>query len=406
MIGISNNAVRAIAVGYLNVLQFKEASVILLNDGTVKITGGYKSFAHDSSTIPISIPGLSHIIDIKGNNSIVYCLDSAGQVFSFGREIYAGTLRLGAGLYDSFKLPTKIIFPFSAAPIVALSSNNDGQHALALDENGNVYGWGYNGEGAVGAGSLYSVVTPALVATNVVDIFAGETFSYILKADGTMWATGQSGRSPDFGSIWMNLSNIPRFTFTQIDPTIAPMNLCAPIVYGVFPLQLLRFTCIALGNTARLAWQSGSEQNFSRFVLEYSADGKSFEGIATIAAKGNNSSYSYEHRQVSGTAFYRLRMIDKDGSSKYSDIRSARFGEALRLTIAPNPTSDIINIYRKSNTTLQSVQVLSISGKVLETINGYSSGQSISLRSLTGGTYIIKIIDNNGNTEYAKVLKL
>ncbi len=411
MIGISN-AVRAIALGYDLTNNQAAATIILSANGTVSLTGGYQYFSNANNLTPTIIPGLSNIVDIKGGTTAAFALNSNGEVFAFGREnSYVGYRgALGLGSYTGLNTPpTKIIFPSVAAPIIALSTNNDGYHTLALDENGNLYGWGGNLLGQYGSGTNISSFSPILVKSNVIDIFAGETFSYALLADNTLWATGQSGYTNTpyyYGSIWMNLTNTPRNVWTQIDPTIAPMKLCAPKVYGVFPLQLLRFNATAFGNTASLAWQSGNEQNFSRFVLEYSADGKSFEGIATIAVKGSNSNYNYEHRQVSGTAFYRLKMIDKDGSSKYSVIRSVRFSESLRFTISPNPTNDVINIYSKNNTTIKSVQVLSISGKILQTINGYSSGQPINLHGFAAGTYLIKTIYKNGNSEYGKLLKL
>ncbi len=402
MTGI-NNAVRAVALGYYNEYL---ASIILLADGSVKITGGYQTFSNNNNLVPATIAGLNNIVDIKGGATAVYALNANGEVYSFGKEInvgqYISALGLG-GFTGAFTPPTKLIFPSGTAPIIALSANNDGYHGLCLDENGNIYGWGSNFYGTLGIGTNTAVTTPQLVATNVIDMYAGEVFSYMLKSDSTLWATG--GYSP-YGSIWMNQTNIDRNVWTPINPTIAPMNLCAPKVSGVFPLQLLRFTATALGSTARLAWQSGNEQNFSWFVLEYSSDGKLFEGIATSPAKGSNSNYNYEHRQVSGTAFYRLKMIDKDGSSKYSEIRSVRFSESLRFTISPNPTNDVINIYSKNNTTIKSVQVLSISGKILLTINGYSSGQPINLHGFAAGTYLIKTIDKNGNSEYGKVMKL
>ncbi len=411
MLGISD-AVRAIALGYDLTNNQAAATLILSANGTVSLTGGYQYFSNANNLTPTTISGLTNIVDIKGGTTAAFALNSNGEVFAFGRENsyvgYRGALGIGnyTGLYTP---PTKILFPLGAAPIIAISTNNDGYHTLALDENGNLYGWGGNLLGQYGNGTNISSFSPILVKSNVIDIFAGETFSYALLADSTLWATGQSGyiNTPYYyGSIWMNQTNIQRNIWTQINPTITPMNLCAPKVYGVFPLQLLRFTATAYGNTASLAWQSGNEQNFSRFVLEYSSDGKSFEAITTVMAKGSNSNYNYEHRQVNETAFYRLKMIDKDGSTKYSAIRSVRFSESLRITIAPNPTSEIINIYSKNNIGIQSVQVLSISGKVLQTINGYNSGQPINLRGLAGGTYLIKTIDKNGNSEYGKFIKL
>ncbi len=232
MTGVTN-AVRAIAIGGLT--GSSPATMILLADSTVKITGGEGQFMQVSNSIPVKLPGLNNIVDIKGNNIAAFALNSSGEVYSFGTETSLGSLGLGVPPF-TYMPPTKITFPAGAAPIIALSANNDGFSALALDENGNVYGWGYNVHGELGDGTFITRNSPKLVATNTKDIFAGETFSYILKADNSLWATGRSGwpnsGGYDYGSIWMNQTNVMRNNFTLIDPTNSQWNLCVPKPFG------------------------------------------------------------------------------------------------------------------------------------------------------------------------------
>jgi alpha-tubulin suppressor-like RCC1 family protein len=68
---------------------------------------------------------------------------------------------------------------------VAISGCDDGYHFMALDANKNCYAWGDN-FGHLTSANNRSYSTPSLVATNVIDIMAGETFSYIVKADGIL----------------------------------------------------------------------------------------------------------------------------------------------------------------------------------------------------------------------------
>lgn len=220
MTGITN-AVRAIAVD--------KASIILLSDGTLKVTGGGGVFQAVNSTIPVAVNGVKDIVDIKGNTWSAYALDKNGNVFAFGQ--HPSFLGLGAVSDNAYIPPTKMTFPAGAAPIVALSSNCDGYSSLALDSNHNVYGWGSNFYGELGLGNNSTTLYPTLITSNAVDIFAGETFCYILKSDSTLWASGQSAFN---GSIWMNLANFQRNVFTKIDPAIAPMNLCSPKIYGIY----------------------------------------------------------------------------------------------------------------------------------------------------------------------------
>lgn len=414
MLGITN-AVRAVAVGQIN-HQFNSgtaATLILLTDGTVKITGGDGWFQTINSTIPVTVEGLSNIVDIKGNSIAAYALNSAGEVFSFGKDVTIGESIPALGLGQptgNITSPAKVVFPAGSTPIVALSSNNDGFSCMALDSNHNVYAWGYNVHGQLGDGTYISRSTPKLVATNVIDIFAGENFSYILKADNTLWATGESGYEGyplgTWGSIWMNLPNIRRNVFTQINPSIAPMNLCAPKPFGVVPIRLINFSCKAVGNTANLQWTSAEEINSDRYVVEYSKDGSNFQSIAIIPTKGSNSKYNYLQQQVNGTAFYRLKMMDKDGSFKYSEIRMLKFDNKAGFTIAPNPANGIVYVLTKSNAVIRSIEIVSVDGKLVKTISNYNNGQGISISNLSKGTYILKAVYQNNEIEFGRFIKI
>jgi|GEM_PF-6434570 len=393
MVGITN-AVRAIAV--------RLGTVVLLRDGTVKLCGGGGIFQPVNSISPVAMPGLNNIIDIKGNAYGAFALNSSGEVFAFGSD--SVHLGLGNSYNQTTVAPAKLNFPVGAAPTVALSANDDGGCAMALDANGNVYGWGETGSGQLGI--VGEANFPTLTATGAVDIFAGETFSYILKADGTLWATGSSLNNSTGGNIWMNLPNIQRNAFTQINPTLPPMNLCAPKVWGVVPIKLSSFTCVVNDNKAVLNWQSAEETNAGEYIVQYSNDGNRFKDIATVFATGSNSKYHYTHQQVSGTAFYKLKMMDKDGSFKFSEIRVVKFDAKAGFTIAPNPANDVVHFFTKNNAVIKSIQILTVDGQVIKTLSKYNSGQQISISNLAIGTYILKAFYKNNEMEYARFIKM
>jgi gliding motility-associated-like protein len=95
---------------------------------------------------------------------------------------------------------------------------------------------------------------------------AGETFSYIVKTDGTLWGVGESNPGTP-GSIWLNLPDVSRLVFTQLDPTIAPLNLCNPVPVNA-PINIIssgdsicQGSCIdfslgaSLAPSATVSWQ-------------------------------------------------------------------------------------------------------------------------------------------------------
>lgn len=199
------------------------STIVLLDDSTLMATGssysgGYLGLGNGvtQALTPLPIQGLPPIIDIKSHQKGTIALTSNGDVYFWGTDV------------SNNSIFTPTLIP-SLKNIVAISGGDDGYHFLALDENKNCYAWGANFSGQCGVPPpSYSITTPILVATNVIDIMAGEYFSYIVKSDGTLWATGISKNG---NSIWLNLPDIQRDTFTMLDPT--QMNGCSVIVGGI-----------------------------------------------------------------------------------------------------------------------------------------------------------------------------
>ena len=116
----------------------------------------------------------------------------------------------------------------------------------------------------------------------------------------------------------------------------------------VLPLDLLTFTGqLQNNNSVLLNWKTENEVNTSHFVVERSADGIRYSGIGNVTANGRNNtggSFNYSFtdndaiNQSSQRLYYRLKMVDIDGSYKYSNIISVSFPLITgKLSIAPNP---------------------------------------------------------------------
>jgi gliding motility-associated-like protein len=199
-----NNAVR--------VANQAMTTCVLLEDSTLVIAGSTYyglGFNTPSSYTALPIPNLPKIIDIKSNAQGTAALTANGDVYYWGSDISGENY-----------VPIKID---SLSNIVAISGCDDGYHFFALDVNKNCYAWG-NNFGQLGDPLSLPIPLndPILVATDVIDIMAGESFSYIVKSDGTLWAVGS-------GSIWLNLTNEARIEFTQLNPEIVP-GWCEPII--------------------------------------------------------------------------------------------------------------------------------------------------------------------------------
>ena len=98
--------------------------------------------------------------------------------------------------------------------------------------------------------------------------------------------------------------------------------------------------------------------------------------------------------------------MDKDGSFKYSEIRVVKFDNKNGFTIAPNPANEMVYVFTKNNAAIKSIQLISMDGQVLKTVDQYNSGGEISIHNFPIGTYILKAIYKNDEAEYGRVIKM
>jgi hypothetical protein len=88
---------------------------------------------------------------------------------------------------------------------------------------------------------------------------------------------------------------------------------------------ILEFTAEVQSNTVVLSWRTGVEMNLSIFQVQRSTNGSSFYSIGAVEPTGSYSQYQYVDdnllKQSMRTYYYRLEMIDMDGTSSYSNVQ-------------------------------------------------------------------------------------
>lgn len=172
------------------------------------------------------------------------------------------------------------------------------------------------------------------------------------------------------------------------------------------PIELTAFTAALKNNTVILNWQSENESNSSFFEIERSDDGQFFFALSKIPAAGSSTSsknYNFIDHKVNtnvGTIFYRLRMVDKDGTEKYSKTISINPPPATMFIKNIYPT--IVKIGEEFTTELYSdkeqqleIAMLSYSGKIVQTKRyrlqkGFNKIKAIAVESGFKGMMFIK----------------
>lgn len=173
---------------------------------------------------------------------------------------------------------------------------------------------------------------------------------------------------------------------------------------SALPVTLTRFEARKEDAGVTLNWQTASEINFSVFEVERSTDAKIFETIGEVRATGDGSTelvnYIFTDNPsvaLSATYYYRLKMVDTNGSYRHSTIRAVTLNgkqDNWDAQVYPNPAhsgSVTLKIIGKKP---DSIQLIDISGKNLTVpmkLIPEDGTAEFSINSLVNGTYLLQI---------------
>ena len=177
----------------------------------------------------------------------------------------------------------------------------------------------------------------------------------------------------------------------------------------VVPIVISDFTANKSNCTANLVWKTALESNSDRFEVEVSTGNSGFAPVGTISAAGYSTqtkTYQYAYPMQSGVVYYfRLKMIDKDGSFIYSDTKSLSCSKGSGgIVIAPNPvvTSFTITGMEIGKNT---IQVYAANGQLVKTETAVGNQKDVDIHYLAPGMYSVKITSEAGNTVINKMIK-
>ncbi|MCC6370570.1 MAG: T9SS type A sorting domain-containing protein [Bacteroidia bacterium] len=181
------------------------------------------------------------------------------------------------------------------------------------------------------------------------------------------------------------------------------------VVASPLPVELLGFTAERDNNTARLSWATASEKNSKYFLVQRLNSDGLFENIGDpiIAAGYSNTKRDYmltDKAPKAGTNYYRLQMVDKDGSNAYSEIKSVEFDAELAPTVFPNPGKEIVTVFNCRK--FDNLSVHNVLGQVVYKANIQGNQAEIDMTLLPDGIYFLVLLKQDGTTKSTfKLLK-
>lgn len=191
---------------------------------------------------------------------------------------------------------------------------------------------------------MKSLLLAILVFLNVGSLSAQFLERTVLGCCGTTAPLGGFYYSYTIGEAVVGTKNasLPALTIGFQQPDYNPL----------LPVSLVDFVAEWRNSQALLSWKTLWELNTASFVVERSLDGHIFGGIGIIPAAGSvfeANEYFFPDQHVSklgaGIVYYRLRVIDENGSFSFSHIEELHIPlTGGQLTIFPNPAKDFVSV--------------------------------------------------------------
>lgn len=289
--------------------------------------------------------------------------------------------------------------------------------------------WGTDNDGCLQGGEIHTTWM-------IVNILTSGTLEFTFGGNGTQagyydWimyphngngcAAIQAGTLAPVRCNWNMLawggtglsSNPPPGTFVNYEPPLTVLagekfligfsnhtaiTAMVPLVFGgtaevgcpePLPVELLQLSAEPVMGDVRVKWTTATEYNSLLFEVERSTDISTWQKIGQVPAAGNSlqaTDYEFFDRDpVIGMNYYRLQIIDTDGSTSTSQVVAVKFDHDLFL-VHPNPSEGMFWVYN----TDEPIRVIDAVGRIVafQVISSNEIAQQLCIRS--PGAYIIQ----------------
>lgn len=155
------------------------------------------------------------------------------------------------------------------------------------------------------------------------------------------------------------------------------------------PIGLIEFSAVPRASgDVWLHWRVANPNDAEAYFIERSSDGKAFAAIGSVAPS-LLADYSFSDLQpLNGKSYYRLHLVEKDGSGSYSQTVAVMAKADDELSVYPTPASRYLIIHTRSTSPVHAV-LCNFLGTVLMDIHA-KSDEPISLSHLPAGVYLLK----------------
>jgi Secretion system C-terminal sorting domain len=168
--------------------------------------------------------------------------------------------------------------------------------------------------------------------------------------------------------------------------------------YTPIPLKLISFTAGVENRNPMLWWITENEINSSRFEIEQSTHpSRNFQTVGTVNAINGSSiknyGFSLQQPLPAEITYFRLKIIDKDGSFTYSGIVTLHAHAIETISLVNSFATDFLVIKHPAVYSNSVLKIINMNGQLIGTgkLKTGVSLTSIDIKFLKKGVYLLII---------------
>lgn len=222
-----------------------------------------------------------------------------------------------------------------------------------------------------------------------------------------LWGTTLTPTDVNHTGFGIAISAQRYFGFGNMTPRIDDVTVTV-YAQAPLPVELTYFNAENLESSVLLNWTTNSEIENDRFEIQASRDGFIYQTIGEVQGQGNTAAvttYSFADERVKdGVTYYRLKQVDFDGTTAYSEVKVIDRGIAAGdAVIYPNPATNYFSISNLPEGE-STVEIYNMNGQLVksEVVYGFST---IKTTDLGRGWYTVNIISETNTISQKLVLR-
>ena len=200
------------------------------------------------------------------------------------------------------------------------------------------------------------------------------------------------------GTTIINAVQVGNAAFTP-----APVSGQLLTVGASLPVQLKNITATIRPQGVLVGWNVTNEVDIKTYYIERSST--TSNNFSTVGAVNSTHKTIYSFTDASPVypAYYRLRMVNIDGSITYSNSLLVSKGSNSNISIYPNPVNNNLTVAGLTGKSILKI-TNTMGKKVLEQNTGANS-LNLDITRLKSGTYILSITDDTDRVVIKKFIK-